>query len=386
MVHAWPAVDMDELRDWRRTRVMELMRAEQIDHVLLSGFDNIRYVTDFRTQIIAEAYDWFAAVVDDTGSADVFVPWVDEVTPDPDPDLPNVRSVVPLPSWTPAGPHADYWVRSLARYLAGAKRVGYELLNPEVLHGLAATFPDTEFMPISTALYDLRQVKHPTELLLLEHASIVNANGAQAGIKAAESGMTDHDILSVIMGDLQRQGVEFLSHSLCNHRRGTGTWFAAGSVLKEGDPYFFDIGCYGHGGYASDIARTGFIGEPRPELLRAWNVLMDAYELGQELARPGVRASEVHEAINAHLTGAGLPHTPYSMGHGVGLRACELPTIHRADRMGRDQQLQLDSVISLEPETAVEIDGQLIILKIEDNFAVEADGLRLLSHPSQTRR
>jgi hypothetical protein len=65
----------------------------------------------------------------------------------------------------------------------------------------------------------------------------------------------------------------------------------------------------------------------------------------------------------------------------VGLRACELPTIHRADRMSRDQVLQENSVISLEPETGVEVDGEFLLLKIEDNFVVESGGLRLLSVP-----
>jgi Xaa-Pro aminopeptidase len=72
------------------------------------------------------------------------------------------------------------------------------------------------------------------------------------------------------------------------------------------------------------------------------------------------------------------------VGHGVGLRACELPTIYRADRMGRDQILQEGMVISLEPETGVEVDGRLIILKVEDNYVVEAGGLRRLTDAPYT--
>jgi Xaa-Pro aminopeptidase len=259
------------------------------------------------------------------------------------------------------------------------------MVDPAIGTGLAASLPDTKWIPVSAALHDVRLVKHPIELELLEHASRVNAAAANAALTGARAGMTDFDILAGIMGELQEQGVEFLSHSLCNHRRGSGTWFAQGTELREGDPFFFDVGCYGPGGYASDIARSGFVGDPPAEAVRAWNTLLDAFEKGQEMARPGTRVSQVHEAINEHLRSAGLPITPYSMGHGVGLRACELPTIHRADRMDRDQVLAVGNVISLEPETAIELDGDTIILKIEDNFAVESDGLRLLSTPSQAR-
>lgn len=381
-MYTWPVVDFDALRRWRSERVAELMRQQRVDHLLLTGFDNIRYATDYRTQIIAEAYDWFAALVDADGSARIFVPWVDEDTLILDAALPSVVAVHPLPSWTPAVPHAGYWADVISAHLGDAKRVGYELIYPEIVDGLSSRLSGTEFVALGTALFDLRQIKHPAELTLLEAASVVNASAAQAGLAAAAPGMTDLDILAVIMADLQQQGVEFLSHSLCNHRRGSGTWFAAGTVLDEGDPYFFDIGCYGLGGYASDIARTGFVGEPDRAVRAGYQVLLEAYHAAQEVARPGVKASDVHEAVNRYLAAKGYPRTPYSMGHGVGLRACELPTIHRADRLGRDQPLVEGSVISLEPETAVVVNDELMLLKIEDNFVVEADGLRLLSAPS----
>jgi len=52
--------------------------------------------------------------------------------------------------------------------------------------------------------------------------------------------------------------------------------------------------------------------------------------------------------------------------------------------MGRDQILQEGMVISLEPETGVEVDSRLIILKIEDNYAVEEGGLRRLTDAQYT--
>jgi len=381
-LYTWPEVDMPALRAWRVSGVCQLMAEQKVDHLLMSGFDNIRYATDYRTQIIGESFDWFAAVINADGGAELFVPWVDERQDEPLHDLPNIRAVHPLPSWTPAVPQAGYWARTIASRLDGARRVGYELIYPEVLEALQEQLPDTEFKPLGTALFDLRQVKHPIEVELLEAASLVNASAALAGLTAAQPGMTDFDILAVMMGHLQRAGVEFLSHSLCNHRRGSGTWFAAGTVLREGDPYFFDIGCYGAGGYASDIARTGFVGDPHPALKAAYEVLQEAHLVGQQAAKPGVRASTVHDAVNAFLVGKGYPRTPYAMGHGVGIRACELPTICRADRTERDQIIQEGAVIALEPETGVEIDGEYVLVKIEDNFLVESDGLRLLSRPS----
>lgn len=385
-MYDWPEVDHAELQRRRAERAHSLMDSLGTDHLLLTSFDNIRYVTGYRTQIIAEAFDWFAAVASRDGDYEMFVPWVDEISRDADPSHPGLSAVHPLPSWTPAIPHLSYWTRALCGVLAGrqARRVGYEMLYAELLGPLRQALPEVEFIPVTTALHDLRMRKDPLELTLLEAASKVNSLAATSAIKAARAGLTDHDILATAMASMQAAGVEFVSHSLCNVSRGSGTWFAAGHELRDGDAYFFDIGCYGPGGYASDLARTGFIGEPPENVQKVYRQLLAAHRVGEALARPGVAASQVHEAINAELRGQGLPITPYALGHGVGLRACELPTIYRADRMARDDILEEGMVISLEPETAVEVGGRLIVLKVEDNYIVTADGIRRLTDADYT--
>jgi Xaa-Pro dipeptidase len=380
-VYTWPTVDWHTLRAERSGKVAELMRGRGLDHVLLTGFDTIRYATDYRTLIIAEGFDWFAALVDTDGACDIFVPWVDEVNEAPEAGLPGIRALHPLPSWSPAHANPRTWTQSLSGVLhqRNARRIGFDLVYADLLTALRQEAPQAEFVPTAAELFDLRRRKEPLEVELLTAASQVNSRAATAATDAAKAGMTDHDILAVAMDSLQRDGSEFVTHSLCNVRRGTGTWFAAGNELAEGDAFFFDIGCSGVGGYASDMARTGFVGEPPAAVQRAYRVLLDAHAVGADRARPGVRASEIHEAINDRLHAEGLPGTPYALGHGVGLRACEPPTIHRADRMDRDEVLTEGMVIALEPETAVDVAGRTIVLKVEDNYLVTGDGLQRLT-------
>ena len=133
---------------------------------------------------------------------------------------------------------------------------------------------------VARDLDHLRVIVLLSEVALLEAASTVNCMAADAAIDGARSGMTDHDVLAIAMASLQSAGVEYLTHSLCNIRRGTGPWFAAGQTLREGDAFFFDIGCYGRGGYASDIARVGFVGEPPAKARRHtatfWSLIASA--------------------------------------------------------------------------------------------------------------
>lgn len=379
-MHNWSSVNVDRLRNDRRQALADLMKRNGLSHLLLTGFDHIRYATDYRTQIIAEAFDWFAAVVDQNGKAEIFTPWVDATHDDPVDDLPWITKIHAMPSWAPIVGHPETWTRGLVSALTGATKVGIELIDPGVLRQLEASLPRTDFVPIGRELYDVRIRKTTEEIRLLEDASIVNSLGAEAGFKAAQPGMTDHSVLAAVMSTLQESGPEFLSHSLCNHGRGDGGWFAEGTVLADGDPYFFDIGVYGRHGYASDIARTGFVGgDTRREVKKVYAKLLKAHEIAAEVAKPGVSASQIDGAANDYLRSEGLPTTPYAMGHGVGLRACELPTIYRGSLMDRDQVLVENSVISLEPETGLELDGRFLLLKVEDNYLVEHDGVRRLS-------
>jgi Xaa-Pro dipeptidase len=380
-MHDWPRISEQDLRSDRTDRLDTLMRERGLDHLLLTAFDSIRYATGYRTLIVAEGFDWFAAVVDREGESEIFVPWVDEIYPKPDGDLPWIQALHPLPSWAPAIPHASFWIRSLAGVLRArsARRVGFELMYADLLEGLRSEMTEVEFVPVTTELHEIRVSKTPLEIELLTAASDVLSRAAEAAVTSAEAGLLDHEVLAAAMDSLQRSGVEYLSHSLCNVRRGTGTWFPVGNELREGDAFFFDIGCYGHLGYASDMARTGFVGDPPEPVRDAYTRLLEALHVGEETARPGTPVSEVHEAINRYLEGQGLSITPYSTGHGVGLRLCELPTIHRADRMGRDDVLQEGAVIALEPEAGADVEGRFVLLKVEDNYVVERDGVRRLT-------
>ena len=362
----------------RWTAVRSVFDDWNCDRLLLTGFDHIRYALDYRTQVVGEGYDWFAATVDPEGSSSVFLPWIDEEAEDRSSRGAPMK-LKPLTSWAPAVTHPQFWVETVAASLAGATKVGVDLVDASLLDGLRAALPGVTFVSAGAALYEIRKVKSNDERTLLEVASRLNAAAAEAAMAKVQAGMTDFDLLSEAMRFAQQRGAEHLSHSLCNHRRASGSWFAEGTTFQEGDAFFFDIGCYGPGGYASDIARTGFVGEPPREVRAAYDGLLEAYEVAQSMARPGATVSQIHQATNDCLGKLNLPITPYGVGHGVGLRICELPTIHRRDRMDADVTLVEGEVIALEPETTVWVGDTRIVLKVEDNFVVESDGIRLLS-------
>lgn len=378
----WPEVDRNALRAGRSQRIAALMDDAGVDHLLLNEPDDIRYATDYRAHLTNES-DWHAAVVSADGEAHVFVEYVDEVLPHPDPDLPHLATLNPLPSWGPASANPETWIRLIGDRLttSGARRVGFDAIDARLLDGLRQACPAVEFRSVSLELYQTRIIKDPLEVVLLEAASQVNSLAMDAAIRVVQPGITDHEILAEAMRAQQTAGAEFVTHSVCNVRGGSGSWFARNAAVREGDAYFFDIGCYGVGGYASDAARTAFAGEPAPTVLAAYEHLLAAHRLAQEMSVPGAKAADVHEAVNAYLTGHGLGRTPYALGHGIGMRLCELPTIAKESLMDRNDVIREGMCVAIEPETSLEVDGRPVVLKVEDDFVVEAGGVRALTTP-----
>ncbi len=365
------------LHDDRWDRTAEVMNEQSLDALVLTGFDNIRYVTNYRVQLISEGFDWFAAVVDKDRATSVLVPYVDEAT---SAGVDGVGELVPVPSWAPLYAHPETWSDTVASMLTRSKvrRVGYDGASVQLVDRLRARLEQVTFVDVALPLLHLRMLKSPEEIALLEDASILNSRAVDEALAAARPGVLDYEVLAVAMATLQGAGVEYLTHSLCNAMNDR-VWFASGRELRQGDAFFLDIGCYGVGGYASDMARTGFVDEQAREYVKPYRALLDAHEAVQEIARPGVPASRLDRTARDVLESAGLPRTPYGVGHGVGLRACELPTLSRTEAMDEDAVLEVGMVVAIEPETAVEVDGHLVVLKVEDVFAVEAHGLRRLT-------
>lgn len=379
-MYEWPTIAWDDLHRHRASTVRSVMQSTGVDALLITGFDNIRYATGFRTWFIAEAFDWYAAIITAGGESYIFVPYVDEDVKDPVPGSPWIREFIATPSWVSSATQAKFWLRVLQKKLEALRlgRVGIEGLPPVLLDGLRQAMPKVEFRPVEKPLASARMVKHPEEIKLLAASAEVASLGSSATLATLSEGKTDHELLATAAGRMLELGAEYVTHYLCLHK-GSQDWYSHGTRLCEGDTYVFDVGCYALGGYGADMCRTGFVGTPPRAVQDGYRILRQAYGEGQAAARAGMKVSQVDRIINDALRKVGHPHVPYSMGHGVGMRTCELPIIHRPEFMDEDVTLETGMVITLEPETRVDVNGRQVVLKLEDMFEVTPTGLRQLT-------
>lgn len=380
----WPHIDQEAFVAKRRALFADFMRRESIDHAMLFGFDNIRWATDIRTNYTHDSNtDWFCAIVEHTGEVTLITN--DGGSPEERPvqGMPWLKRRIAGPSWQSHWAHPTPFVRVAVEALRslGAKRVGVEGLHFEIMDSLRQQLPEIDFVPILRPLLQLRKIKLPEEITLIAAACEAASVAMSAGINGVREGMRDTDVIRLTVDAVYQCGAEQLSHAVivAQSSPSKAGWFARGQRLWKGQTFFMDMGCYGVGGYCSDFCRVGFVGEPHRLVRKAYTDLAEILDSTAAELRPGIRCSTITQTINDALKKKGLPETPYAMGHGIGARLIEYPSIFTPELMEYDDALEEGMVICIEPSTQVEIDGVVVGLKDENQFVVEANGLRKLT-------
>ena len=146
--------------------------------------------------------------------------------------------------------------------------------------------------------------------------------------------------------------------------------------IPEGTSVMFDFGGVVDG-YSSDFGRTIYCGEPPPDYLEAYEVMLAAQEAGRAAAGAGTPAREVNAACRRPIEEAGLgEHFRHRMGHCIGMDVHERPFISNED------ETPLRAGMTFTDEPSIIIPGRYS-LRIEDILVCEEGGGRNLnSYPA----
>jgi Xaa-Pro dipeptidase len=152
---------------------------------------------------------------------------------------------------------------------------------------------------------------------------------------------------------------------------GYGGGLPRADLLEDGHLVISDIVPRLNGWWADSCA-TLAVGEPSAEHQKIHRIVADAFRLGVEAARPGIKASELDALVRGYVEGHGYQYGHHT-GHGVGVAQSEAPWIVPYN----DQVLEEGMVITIEPGI---YPGGTGGVRIEDLFLVSSDGLEPLTH------
>lgn len=165
-----------------------------------------------------------------------------------------------------------------------------------------------------------------------------------------------------------------------------------GRVLAEGDLVTVDVGVE-LDGWFGDAARTYPVGEVAESVRQLIETTREALNAGVAEARSGRRLGDVGHAIQTVAEAAGLSVVRDLVGHGIGRRPHEEPSVPNYGEPGRGLKLRPGMVLAIEPmlnlgvpevetlddEWTVVTADRLPSAHFEQTVAITADGPQVLT-------
>lgn len=222
---------------------------------------------------------------------------------------------------------------------------------------------------------ELRAVKDTTEIDQIRKAGHLTAAALQEVIPQLRAGVCESDLAAELEYLMRRKGADgaaFETIVASGPRSALPHARASAKHLANGELVILDLGAI-LAGYAADMTRTLYLGDPGPRVRKLYRAVVDAQEEAVRALKAGVRAGRVDAAARRVLKLRKLAkYFTHSTGHGVGLDVHERPRVARGDKT----RLESGSVVTAEPGIYLEGWGGI---RVEDTVLVGRDGPEILT-------
>ena len=344
------------------------MHANRLDAILLASEAEVRYFTGFRTQFWqSPTRPWFVILRCDQAPL--------AIIPEIGAELMARSNIAEIEAWPAPRPHDD-GLTLLRDRLANCQRLG-------VLMGHETTFrmPLNDLFELRTALpadwidatdiiRTLRMVKSEREIAYIREICGIASQGFARVPEIANVGQS----LSSVFREFKRMLLELGADDVP---------YLVGGVdhpsyddvisppddrpLSNGQIIMLDTGATLNG-YFCDFDRNFAVGTPSASAQRAHEKLYDATEAAMAIARPGVRACDLFNAMAKSMNTQNSDVGRF--GHGLGMQLTEWPSLAAWD----ETIIRENMVLTLEP--SIDIDGGGIMVT-EENILI-TDGAPIL--------
>ncbi len=258
---------------------------------------------------------------------------------------------------------------------------------PELLRQLEV---EAQISPIETAMASMRVVKSPAELALIRRSAQISAEAHQALARLVAPGVYEYELEGVLLETYRRNGAEreayppiigsgpnaLILHYNANKRQ-----------MQAGELVLVDAGAeYSY--YAADITRTYPVsGKFTPRQRELYNAVLDAMELAEREAKPGITLRQLHNKVVEFFRN----HPLRAKDENGEERTLDTFFVHGLSHMvgmdvhdpGQGAALQPGMVFTIEP--GLYIPSEKIGIRIEDTYVMTEKGAVSLT-PSLVRK
>ena len=274
--------------------------------------------------------------------------------------------------------------------------------------------PPTTIVDPTLILHEMRVLKNPEEIEIMQRAADIAAEAHVEAMKAVRPGMMEYEVEAMIEAHFRKHGSAGPSYTSIIGGGGNATilhYIDNKDELKDGDLLLVDAGCE-YKGYASDITRTfpvnGKFTDAQAEI---YDVVLETQKSCVDMVRPGVRLEDLKthsiEMLTEGMVRLGLlkgdpkklieekkymQFYMHNLGHFLGI------DVHDAGRYyhkGESRPAEAGMVMTIEPGIYVSPDTSRIPegfnkdipakylgigVRIEDDVLVTENGSRVLTN------
>jgi Xaa-Pro dipeptidase len=246
---------------------------------------------------------------------------------------------------------------------------------------LSQQSPGLKAVSANPAVRDLRMIKSPAELALMQAANDITLRAMRHAGEGARTGMTPADYGAAIDAATTAMGgnPEF-SLVLIDEAAALPHGSKKPQITRAGSTVLFDCGCTVHG-YQSDISRTFVFGAaPTAEQRKVWDQVHEGQQIAIRAAKLGVPVGTIDDAVRAAYTSWGygpgykLPGLSHRTGHGIGMDGHEPAYIVHGD------MTPLAPGMCFSDEPGIYLPGKFGV-RLEDCWHMAEAGPKFFSNP-----
>ncbi len=232
-------------------------------------------------------------------------------------------------------------------------------------------------------------LKTSRELALMREAGRISQRALMLGGEAVEPGVSTWEVDKIIREYIEKSGAKpnFLGYgdfpaSACISVNDTVIHGIPSKkqILKKGDIVSIDTGAIING-FNGDNAWTFACGEVSEEAQKLMDTTREALFKGIEQARPGNRVGDIGHAVQEYVEARGYSVVRDFVGHGVGAKLHEDPSVPNYGTAGRGVRLLPGMVIAIEPMVNV---GDFRVKVLNDGWTTKTIDGKLAAHFEHT--
>lgn len=237
-----------------------------------------------------------------------------------------------------------------------------------------------EFVPINDEITNLRRIKTQKELEYIRQAEAIGDKVFSEMLTFIKPGMTELEIAARIEYLLKLYGGQSTSFPAIVASGVNSSMPHAVPTLKKienGDFITMDYGCV-YEGYCSDMTRTIVVGKASDKQKEIYSLVLEAQLAALEVIKAGLKGKDVDKVARDIIYNAGYEGCfGHGLGHSVGL------FIHEDPRFSPSEEAVIEAGMAITVEPGIYVRG-FGGVRIEDLVAVTEDGYENYTHSDKS--